>query len=332
MVAHDDLALAAQAMLGRQDVSKDLRFVLGSLPEEVTPAAVDAALARAEIDAEAVADIRQRYGRDLSAVVDRIRPVLRILGTPDDGFEAATNDVDRLTEWLSARVTDWDAPDLLFAAHRSVDGDAMGRLAWKALGDVAQLPAWNIALAKLGHETVENRNMPEQAQAHVETATPALRAFARHVAVATGNPSLFRRVERVTQGFSVDADWSAQWWELPFTPVLSSLTAGYRAIAALAPYVSLIEDAETVERLAGRLEEAGITVGPDPYETAEANRRRLDEVLSSMYDLYLAWRGATDPTAQGTDTPEPPGELNLDGSEYLGEWPEAKLMDPIVAA
>ena len=63
---YEALSSAAQALLGRQDLLKDLRLVLGALNGEDAPslAQVESALERAEIDAQAFADIRSRWGRE----------------------------------------------------------------------------------------------------------------------------------------------------------------------------------------------------------------------------------------------------------------------------
>jgi len=148
--SHEDLAPAAQAMLERQDLLKDLRLVLGALAghEKPTRERIEEALKRAEIDAQEFADVSSQWDGPISLVVDRIRPVLARLGIQYDGIEAATNS-ERLTEWLDRNVPRWPVADMLSAARRSRDDQAMGEAAWRALGDVAQLPAWNDALATL---------------------------------------------------------------------------------------------------------------------------------------------------------------------------------------
>ena len=62
----------------------------------------------------------------------------------------------------------------------------MGLEAWRALGDVAQLPAWNAVLERLGdeYEPVENKDVGDQASAHMESMRPFLQALSLHIAVA----------------------------------------------------------------------------------------------------------------------------------------------------
>ena len=214
------LASAAQAMLDRQDLLKDLRLVLdalASLAGQETPTSdqVEAAMERAEIDAQAIAYVRNQWAGANSFVADRIRPVLVLLQIPSEELDAAATDIDRLTEWLSSNLRQWPAMDLLAAARRSRDDRAMGEAAWRALGDVAQLPSWNEALTVLGdrYVVVENRDVDEETAAHLEAAAPLLRGFARYVAVEAGNPGFFHEIEAVRQSFKGDNDWSTRWWE-----------------------------------------------------------------------------------------------------------------------
>jgi len=195
--SHGDLAPAVQALLDRQDLLKDLRLVLKALTghEQPTQEQIAMALEQAEIDGQAFADVRNRWSGRISFVVDRLRPVVALFGVRSDGLEAAV-DIDRLTEWLTVSLPHLPASKLLLAARRSHDDRAMGEAVWHILGDVAQLPAWNHALDKLGdrYAPVENDDVTEQTQAHLEESRPLLRAFARHVASSEGHPELFQRV------------------------------------------------------------------------------------------------------------------------------------------
>lgn len=329
-----DLALAGQAILNRQDLSKDLRLVLRSLSlkDAVTRRDIEAALDNAEIDAQALADIYERWVGDMSIVVDRVRPVLRLFQISEHGFEAATRDADSLTEWLSSNLSRWDAPEMLLAARRSHDDHAMGMAAWQALGEVAQLPKWNEALAELSgkYETVENANVSEQVAAHLDEVGADLRAFARHVATTASDPALFRSVEEETKGFESEPSWSKQWWDVPFSAVINSLTTRYKQVPALAPHVELIEGSDSADRLRARLQKWGITITPDPYEMADANQRRLDELLSDLRDIRQAWAESSAASVAGGQVAEP--KVELDGSEYLESWSDTKLLEVALQA
>ena len=290
---YESLAPAAHAMLGRQDLLKDLRLVLGALGGEETPSSdqVEAAMERAEIDAQSVADVRDRWIGDTGRIIDRIRPVLMLLGIRDEGIDVAAIDMERLTLWLSANLRKWSVGDVLGAARRCRDECAMGEAVWHSLGDVAQLPAWNEALATLGepYATVHNSRTGEQAKAHMEEAMPLLRSLARYVAVEAGHPDLFHRIEQVTRNFHPDADWSTQWWEVPFGAVLAALQTAYAAIPDIGRHLEVLQDAKTIDDLSTACRQRGITADPNPYETAALNRDRLKTMLVSVQDLHRSW-------------------------------------------
>ena len=326
---YEELAAAAQALLERQDLLKDLRLVLGALSveEEVTTERIELALARAEIDSGALADIRQRWAGNTSFLADRIRPVLVLFGIPGDGLDAAAVDIERLTEWLSTNLTQWptsNPSDLLEVARTSSDDHQMGMAAWKTLGNIAQLPDWNAALENLGYETVQNHSVSEQTTAHLEEAKALLRGLAQHVAVESGQPDLFHRIEKVSQNFASDADWARRWWEVPFNAILSALRDRYAEIPGVEPHLKVLEDAGTVDELRKRFEQRRIKLAPDPYDTADGNMKRLEGVLTDVHDLHQAWmelRTSEETRLQRPEVPAaPPAEA------YLQHWSDTELL------
>ena len=104
--SYEALAPGLQAMLERQDLLKDLLLVLGPLEgiKKPTLEEIEKALERAQIDAQAFADIRSRWAGNTGLVASRIRPVAALLGVASEGFETATADMDRLTDWLAANL------------------------------------------------------------------------------------------------------------------------------------------------------------------------------------------------------------------------------------
>ena len=327
-LSYESLAPAAQAMLNRQDLLKDLRLVLGTLAGQKDPTSeqIRVAMERAEIDDQALADIRYQWAGNISLLVDRIRPVLELLGVLTDELDAVSTD-KCLAEWLSSNLQQWSAPDLLSAARRSQDDRAMGEAAWCALGDVAQLPAWNKALAALGdrYVTVENCRVDEQTQEHLEEAMPLLRGFARYVAVDTDNPNLFSKIEAASRNFKGSKDWSTQWWEVPFEVVIDELRAGYAKIAGAEYHLEVLEGVKTVDDLRTAFQTKGIATDPDPYEVASLNKKRLNEMLLSAHDLHRTWVEFNTQDSITPETPEPPVEP--DPMAYLHQWSDAELLE-----
>ena len=326
--SHGDLAPAVQALLDRQDLLKDLRLVLGTLAghEQPTPEQIALALEQAEIDAQAFADVRNRWAGRISLVVDRLRPVLALLGIPSDGLEAAT-DIEHLTEWLTINLLDWPASDVLSAARRSRDDRAMGEAAWSILGDVAQLPAWNDALARLGDRylPVENNRVTEQTQAHLEESRTLLRALARHIAVEADRPELFHRIEEASHGLEAHPDWSTQWWQVPFASVLDALRAGYADVSGIGCHLEFLEGARTVNDLRASFQRQSVEIDPDPYDTAGRNRERLESMLAHLQDLYRTWVELRASAGTPPSPPAPPARL--DAAAYLRLWSDRELIE-----
>ena len=321
--SYGELGAPSQAILRRQDLLKDLRLVLDSLAGEPrpTPARIDEALDRAEIDAGAVADIRLRIGKPL----DRIRPVAQLLGASDDGLKAAATDADRLQGWLVDKIPQWPSEDLMAAARECQDDFEMGFRACKVLGDDAALPKWNEALAALGGEyaPVENQQAADQTTRHLMMAARSLRAFARHVAnesPGVKDPAkLFSDIGAVHEGFVMDPGWCRRWWTVPFREVLGALRDRYDGILEAQEHLGVFEDADAFEQFGEALKRRGVALEPDPLDDARRNERRVSRVFRRMWRVYQAWFAK-----QGGDRERihqvPP--IDLDATRYLSQWSE----------
>lgn len=252
--------------------------------------------------------------------------MLALIGVTD-GTDAAVADTEHLREWLSSNLSQWPAEDLLSKAGQSRDDYAMGLATWRALGDdIAQLPAWNEALASLGdqYEVVKNPHVDKQTRAHLEEATPLLRGLARHLAVKTENSDLFPMLETIHQNFKGRSDWATRWWKVPFGAVISGLYAGYIEIPTVKPHLEVLGGAKTIEDFRTKLQNWGINTNPDPYETADKNERELEEVLRQVYDLRCAWMELRSP---GSIAPESEPQAEIDSTAYLHSWSDIELLE-----
>ena len=323
--SYEALAPAVHAMLDRQDLLKDLRLVLGALEKAEAPSheEIERALERAEIDVQAFADIRSRWAGNTGLVASRIRPVVELLGANGEGFEAAADDMDRLTDWLAGNLGQWDALELITAARRSRDDRAMGIAAWRALGEVAQLPAWNAVLDRLGdeYEPLRNQGTQEQTNAHLEAMQALSAALARAIALDSGEAALFGRIEDRTRRFTPEDDWSERWWEVPFQAVADALSETWRGIANSA-HLTVLAGAKSPHELRDSLADSGTDVENDPYETARVNGERFDRVLLEAHDLHRVW---LEIHVTESRVPDPPSTRELGAESYLREWTDADL-------
>ena len=321
--SYGEIGTACQSVLDRRNLLKDLRLVLDSLDGELrpTPARIDEALDRAEIDAGAVADIRLQIGNPL----DRIRPVAQLLRVSADDLEAAATGADRLYGWLSDNIPRWPTEDLMAAAHECYDDFEMGFRAWRVLGDDAGLPKWNEALAALGGEyrPVENEHATDQTARYMMMAAPALRAFARHVANESPgvlDPArLFSDVRAVHEGLVMHPGWKRNWWTVPFRAVLGTLRDRYEEIKEVQEHLGAFADADTFEQFVEALIRQGVALEPDPLDDARRNERRVSRVFRGMWSVYQAWLAKQD-RDRGCIEQAPP--VDVDATRYLSEWSE----------
>ena len=322
---HDKLASAAQAMLHRHDLLKDLRLVLGAVAGMEAPSVedIEGALGRAEIDAQAFADVRSHWEGNMGRLASRIRPVAELLGVDMEEYESVALKAEDLTNWLATNVPQWESRKLISAARRSRDDHAMGLEAWRALGDVAQLPAWNAVLERLGdeYEPVENMDVGDQASAHMESMRPFLQALSRHIAISADDPDLFLRIEAVTGDFTAPDDWPKRWWDVPFSAVLDAVL---HRLGQAIPEIDAgtLPRATSVEGLRAALVEKGVETEFDPYETARVNKERFGKVLVAVHDLHRTW---IEVRTQESEIPDRPALTDLGAEAYLRRWSEAEL-------
>ena len=340
---YEEVASACQAVLDRQDLLKDLRLVLGALHGRPQPtrSQIEAALDRAEIDAVAVANIRQLWDVGTSTLVRRLRPVLQLLDVAHDDLDDAAMDTSSLTQWMSnnARIPKWPAEELLAAAQECYDDFEMGYRAWQVLGDASELKEWNEALAALGREykPVSNTQAAAQAKRCLYEAARLLGVFARHVATANDSVAvqdqgkLFSNLNAVHENIENDPEWpclhtqwSGRFWRVPFDAVLGVLRARYQRIEEAKPHLGVFEGVRSINELRSALERRGVALEPDPLDVARGNQYRLDKAVRGVCRMYECWleKEGAEPTS-GTKT----SGVRLDESMYLRDWPGNDLFE-----
>jgi len=326
---YDKLAPALQAALHRRDLITHLRLVLKPLVgiESPTLEVIEQAMEDAEIDAQSLADVRQSWMGPVSIIIDRIRPVLVLMGVSEEGLDAAGTDIERLSEWIDSKVIGWSAEDLLSAARRCRNDRAMGEAAWLVLGDRAQLPAWNQVLSSLGdrYAPVENRTAKQQADAHLDQVSLLLSTLARDVAIEEGKAGLFLEMEAARREFKAPSEWTAQWWEVPFQVVIDALHAEYAKLDVPDDRLRVLTESSSADEFRSALEAMEVALDPDPYDLATDNKEAFKQMLLKLHDFREAWNELAGGGSTVGEPPDPPTEL--DSNAYLRRWTESDLIE-----
>lgn len=327
--AHEKLAPALQAALHRRDLITHLRLILKSLAGTQSPTVelIEKAMEDADIDAQSLADVRQSWMGGVSNIIDRIRPVLALMGVSEEGLDAAGADIERLSEWIDSKVNGWPAEDLLSAARRSRNDRAMGEAAWRILGDCAQLPAWNQVLSSLGdrYSPVENRAAKQQVDAHLDQVALLLSALARDIAIKEGKAGLFLEMEAARREFKAPAEWTVQWWEVPFQAVIGALHAEYARLDVPDDRLRPLAESSSAQELRSALEAREVALDPDPDDLAVDNKEASRKTLLKLHEFREAWKEL----AGGGSTAGKPPDLpaDLDPTAYLKRWSESELIE-----
>ena len=322
---------AAQSLLDRQDIVKDLRLVLGALSgkEKPTSKEIETALELAEIEVQQIAEINNHWVGSVSQIADRIRPLLTLLNIPIDELNTVASDIDSLTNWLHTLQLHWPVDDLLSTARQYLDDDyEMGLASWRALGESAQLFKWRAVLERLDYQchNLINSNVEQQFKEHLESIQLLLQCFARHVAIDSKNLELFHTIENSRKNLQVCPDWSTYWWEVPFKVVMDVLCRGYaKVLDRQDSHLQMFQRANSSEELQEEFRISGIDAEQSPYDIARRNAEQLQNTIADLFDLYRTWvelNGAADLVFE---QPKPPSELEIEA--YLHYWCSRELLD-----
>jgi hypothetical protein len=203
----------------------------------------------------------------------------------------------------------------------------MGEAAWLVLGDRAQLPAWNQVLSSLGdrYSPVENRTAKQQTEAHLDQVSLLLGALARDVAIKNGNAGLFLEMEAVRRGFKAPAEWTTEWWEVPFQAVIGALHAEYAKLDVPEDRLRPLAESSSARELRSALEAREVALDPDPYDLAADNKEAFRQTLLKLHDFREAWKELADGGSTAGKPPDLPADL--DPTAYLKRWSETELIE-----
>ena len=322
---------AAQSLLDRQDIVKDLRLVLGALSgkEKPTSKEIETALELAEIEVQQIAEINNHWVGSVSQIADRIRPLLTLLDIPIDELDTVATDIDSLTNWLHTLQLNWPVDDLLSTARQHLDDDyGMGLASWCALGEDAQLFEWRAVLERLDYQchNLTNSNVEQQFKEHLDSIQFLLQCFARHVAIDSNSLELFHTIENSSKILQVCPEWSTYWWEVPFKIVMDVLCREYaKVLDRQDSHLQMFQRANSPEELHEEFRIYGIDAEHSPYDIARCNAEELQNTIANLFDLYRVWLELTGAADLVIDQPKPPSELEIEA--YLHYWCSRELLD-----
>lgn len=143
------------------------------------------------------------------------------------------------------------------------------------------------------------------------------------------------REETVTNGGGRGggANWSRQWWKVPFGAVVDALRVRFEGIEAGIPNLGRFDDVGTIAGLRAALVEMDVDVKRDPLEVARGNAAQLDSVVRSVRELHRAWllsrghglEGSGADSAKGV-----PPRPDLGAAIYLRRWSAGELFHRVM--
>ncbi len=92
-----------------------------------------------------------------------------------------------------------------------------------------------------------------------------------------------------------------------------------------------LEDAGSPKDLRAALEQRGVVLDCDPYETFRRNENRLEKEIGQVSDLHRAWLEVSE-AGPAPPRHEASGSPRMDSSEYLRNWSDAEVFEQALEA
>jgi hypothetical protein len=290
------LAHPLQQALGRTAFQYQLR--LGLKAADGVPGTpelcLEAASRELEITPTDLAEVRDRLADDLVHCRSLLTPVVSLFGDPADvkrlldaESEAALLDV------LRAIHPPVEPAALLQLVREAPNVEKLGRELHRRAGGVAELGAWNGALASVGLEPVRATDLADAWRRQFTAAQTPLRAM---VAALAPDGTCYYALVDAMEAVKPTDELGLLYWSVPFRLVVERVVAPLRGRLPGAPLDDVIAATSATE-LAGRIELHGIPAGRDPAEAfLGPNRTHGREILFGLLDAAIAWchRGGWD--------------------------------------
>ncbi|MBM7115739.1 DUF3883 domain-containing protein [Archangium primigenium] len=291
------MASPLQQVLDRYDLVSHLRLALTRLGNTREPdmETQHRALASVGITNEQHEEVRQRWFNNLQWVVERLRPVMKLLHPNFHVGQLATlGSIDDVLAYISP----WVEPELdaawLVAQARESDDRAMGLALWGRLGGRAELLAWNAALRASGPEyrELDNPEWRAQLRTHRAATLIPLLSIARWLAAKQNQPGDYVRVVGALQKDPEATHLAHTYWEVPFHAALRELRGAFGELPGADAALALLETATDINMLCAAIEREleGAEPRLDPSSLLRDNLDRCGQLLGLIQNCAAAWR------------------------------------------
>lgn len=340
-----DLAEAVGDILDRADLESSLRLVFAPIARagEVDDAVLTSALREVRINPSQVSEVRKTWLGDVSWLVQRIRPAIRLL-TPQADLSQLEDAVskDQLEAALRAYC---DHPavatsDLLSFAQSARNDEEMGRWMHDKLGDAAERAAWNAILDALGlpYRRLKNLEAEKEFRSYLVECRNAYCAVLRFLGRTNANPSqLYFQALAKYDSMALPDRLAWNTWNVAFSDAMQPVAALLKEINANEPHIRAFAEASNLQQLLQGLAAHGLDPATDPAELFRRNVElcKQQRALLRRCGVLLAQNAAAD-ALTWSRLSESDGERIAaslrDGLGYLRELSFTALIDTAIAS
>ncbi|MEI6206697.1 MAG: DUF3883 domain-containing protein [Desulfuromonadales bacterium] len=284
---------ALEALLGRSDLKRDLKFVLRELEQFDSPTQENICAAFAdslEIKPHQYYSVVEQWRGDISQLIHLLAPVVTLL-KPDmklDELGAITTE-EELLLYVQQLQPDIETGELLKIVRASNDFDDLGKRLYEMAGEMFQLSAWNDALEKAGEKRIASSGVQSEFRQHLSQSFVPLRALLLDIFEREALPGSFAELSAGIDELELPAGCAERFWRLPFCETMRVVADHFNVWNSAEPEIEALINAESVDVLKQNLEAHRIDISHDPFEIQKLNRESVRTAVQAMQRFAIAW-------------------------------------------